>query len=106
MDFGIPIANGASIAVLVLVLGAMFKLVANANRREREHSRDMDIMDYRLETQELETRHCQQNFLTLAGTCAKGGMEIDRELWSQAPLPTRRDPRLSSVPKEEKGTKP
>jgi len=93
-DFGVPIANGASVAVLILVLGAMFKLITNANKREREHQREMDIMDYRLEAQELETRHCQRNFLTLAGTCARTGMEVDSKLWEPAPLPERRDPRL------------
>lgn len=100
MDFGIPIANGASVAVLVLVLGAMFKLIANANRERKEHAHELDVMDYRLEAQELETRHCQQNFLTLAGTCAKTGMEIDNSLWTQAPAPSRRDPRSRSLKKE------
>src|SRR5690348_6750295 len=102
MDFGVPIANGASVAVLVLVLGAMFKLIANSNRREKEHAHNLDVMDYRLEAQELETRHCQQNFLTLAGTCAKGGMEIAPDLWAPAPLPKRRDPRLVPLKEDKK----
>lgn len=97
MDFGIPIANGASVAVLVIVLGAMFKLITNSNKRERAHSHSADVMDYRLEAQELETRHCQQNFLALAGKCANAGMKIESDLFSQAPLPARRDPRLPTL---------
>ncbi len=93
MDLGVPIANGASVAVLVLVLGAMFKLITNANKRDKEHAKELDVMDYRLEAQELETRHCQRNFLALAGSCAKNGIDIDKDLWTPAPLPTRRDPR-------------
>lgn len=87
MDFGVPIAGGGAVAVLVIVIAAFFRLIRTQNRRD-------EITDYRLECVELERDHCTRNFGLLATSVIRAGGDVDPKLWEPPPKPRRRDPRL------------
>lgn len=93
MDFGVPIAGGASIVVLSIVLTAFFRLQRTQTQNAREVARQAEITDYRLECAELERNWCQRNFGILAQSVVLSGGKVDPALYDPAPKPQRPDPR-------------
>lgn len=100
MDFGVPIAGGASVVVLAIVLSAFFKLQRTQAQNAREAAHVHDITDYRLECAELERDWCRRNFGILAQSVIRSGGNVDPILYDAAPKPQRRDPRLPTVEKK------